>query len=114
MTADPNDIYMQRVVEQTKHRTEKAAMHKRLRDELDKGTPRAMRAIRHARYVLAAVSKFVPDACRDDAYEELLLGFFWQDLEIVEVPPERDIEMKAEIEAHKFTLPKMIIPLTEQ
>lgn len=93
---------------------ERERMLSRLRDEMRQGTPRFMRATSHARSMLHTVTKFIAEANYEDAYEEFLLAFFWGDFEVVQVPPERDIEMKAKIEAHKFTLPKIIIPLTDE
>ena len=67
----------------------------RMREESEKFTPRYQRARHHAHAMLAVVVNFVPDACREGAFEELMLTFFASDFEIVTVPPTRDAERAA-------------------
>lgn len=60
------------------------------------GTQRYVRAKRIAAHVLALTERYIPDACRDAAYEEVLLRAFEADVEIVRVTPERDAMEAAE------------------
>ena len=72
---------------------------------------RCMRAYHFANQMLALMRDFVPDACRDAAFEELAVNAYGSDLEIVQVPPERDATAAAELRRLKVTLsPTMIIP----
>jgi hypothetical protein len=88
---------------------ERDRMYTRMRDEMQDGTTRAERARHHANSMLHTVSKFIPDACREDAYEELLLSFFWGDFEIVRVPPERDAQAAAELKRMATTIPEYFV-----
>jgi hypothetical protein len=94
-------------IERAKERgaVERDLTRSRMVDEMRNGTPRAQRATHHARSMFHTVSKFVPEACREDAYDELLLSFFWGNFEIVQVPPDRDRQEAASIRASMMELP---------
>ena len=87
----------------------------KLQEELDHGTPRARRAQQFARQVMALVQDFIPRdrECLRRLDEKLMLDAFRADVEITNVPPERDIEQKAALRAAEVSLmPRMIIPIT--
>lgn len=86
-------------------RAERDRMRTRMESEMRDGTPRAQRATHHARSMFHTVSQFIPDACRQDAHDALLLAFFWGDFEIVQVPPDRDAKAAASIRASMMELP---------
>lgn len=74
-------------------------------------SPRAMRARLFASQVLGMVSRFTPEACRDDVFREVALCAYDGDWEITQVPPERDATAAAELRRMQVTLsPTMIIP----
>lgn len=85
-----------------KDRDDRARMYTRLMDEIHAWTPRAQRARHHANSMLAIVSKFIPEACREDAYDEFMLSFFWGDFEIVQVPPDRDAKAASDLKAARM------------
>lgn len=85
-------------------RAERLRWKTQLRLETDQWTGRAARAHHHAKMMMATLDKFIADACRDAAFEELLLSFFTSDTEIVRVPPERDAEHAAALKAAALTL----------
>lgn len=87
----------------------------RLIDELDRGTPRALRARRFANQVMALVQDFIPRDrdCLRRLDDKLTLEAFAADVEIVNVPPERDLDLKAALRTAEVSLsPKMVIPIT--
>lgn len=86
-------------------RAERDRMRTRMESEMREGTPRAQRATHHARSMFHTVSKFIPDACRQEAHDAFLLAFFWGDFEIVQVPPDRDAKAAARITASMMELP---------
>lgn len=107
-----NDIYMERQIAAARDEAERAAMRQRLKRELDEWTPRARRAHHHGNMMLAVFSKFIPEACRPEAFEEVMLNFFAQDYEVVPVPPERDAEAAAKLRVAMTTVsPKLIVPV---
>ena len=113
--ADASELYMRRHAERMQAEAERAKMRGRLRAELDKGTPRAMRARLHGNMALAIFTKFIPDACRAEAFEEAMLNFFAQDYEIVLVPPERDVQAAIELRKAMTTItPTLIFPRDDQ
>lgn len=79
-TAD--DIYAQRKAERAAELDRRREMENRLHDEYLKGTPRARRAGYFAKQVLSIVDKFVPEACRDAAHEEIMLNEFCSTLRL--------------------------------
>lgn len=107
---DSHTLYMQREASRAQAQMERADMLKRLHDEMDKQTPRARRARHHANVVLAIFDKYVPEACRADAFECAMLNFFAQDFDIVPVPPERDAEAALKLRVAMTTIsPKPVI-----
>ncbi len=89
------------------------ATRDQLRKELDDDTPRARRAQQFARQVMALVQDFIPRdrECLRLLDETLMIDAFRADVEIVNVPPERDLERKAALRAAEVAMmPTMIIP----
>lgn len=73
-------------------------------------SPRAMRARRFAYQIMGMLKKHIPEACHDDAITELMVNAYGHDIEIAQVPPERDAEAAAALGAAEVTLaPKMVI-----
>lgn len=60
---------------------------------------RYRRACQFGHQVLSMLQKFIPEACVDDALEELMTTAYGHDVEIRSVPPERDAERAAAIKA---------------
>jgi hypothetical protein len=108
-----DDIYAQRIHERNELRDKRREAERQLHDEYMAGTPRSMRASQFANQVLALLDKFIPEACRREAHDELVLNAFQMDVEIVPVPPERDAQAAAELKRVSITLPQYIIPKTE-
>ena len=107
---DSHALFMQREAARAQAKIERAELRKRLKEELDKWTPRARRAHQHGNMVLAIFDKFIPEACRPEAFEEAMLSFFAQDYEIVPVPPERDAEAALKLrEAMTTAIPKIVM-----
>ena len=86
----------------------------RLMREMRDGTPRFQRAERFARQVMHLMGEFIPSdrECLRRIDEALLLDAFRADIEIVNVPPERDADMAAKLKAAAVTLQPMIVPKT--
>lgn len=59
---------------------------------------RCRRARHFASQVMAMLHKFVPEACVDEAFEELMVTAYGHDVEIVQVPLERDAQNAARME----------------
>ena len=80
--------------------------------ELQEMTPRARRAQQFARQVMALVQDFIPRdrECLRRLDEKLMIDAFRADVEIVNVPPERDAERKVALRAADALMPTMIIP----
>lgn len=95
-TAD--DILAQRINERAERRQRREELEKLLHDEAMKGSPRYMRAMQFSLKVMAMLNKFVPDACMKEAHEELMLNAIGLDVEIVQVPLERDAQNAARME----------------
>lgn len=73
-------------------------------------SPRSMRARQFAYQVFGMIEKFVPEACRDDVIEELMINAYGNDIEITQVTSERDVERAAALKAAEVALmPKFII-----
>lgn len=83
-----------------------------LRTDLNSMMPsqRYHRARHFAYSVQSMIDKFVPEACTQDAIEELMVYAYGHDIEIVQVPPERDAAVAAALKAAEVTLPKYITP----
>ena len=60
---------------------------------------RVPRARQFASQVMAMMQKFIPEACVDQAYEELMITAYGHDVEIVQVPPDRDAMKKVMLDA---------------
>ncbi len=60
---------------------------------------RCARARQFAYQVQDMLNKFIPDACREDAITELMVMAYGHDIEITQVPPERDTLAKAALDA---------------
>lgn len=101
-----DDIVAQRAVERAERRKKREDLEKLLHD---------MRAQQFSRQV-ALLSKFVPDACMDDAHEELMLNAIGIDVEIiVQVPPDRDAQDAERMKQAMMRAPApVIVPKTEQ
>lgn len=108
-TADDN--YLQRIRERDERREQRRDTEKRLHDEYLAGSPRSTRAMQFGNQMLALLGNFIPDACRSEAYDELVLQAFQMDVEITPVPPDRDVKAKSALDLLKVELPQMIIPI---
>lgn len=74
-------------------------------------SPRAQRSRQFAYQIMGLVKDFVPDACREAALLEISLSAYDMDVEIVQVPPERDTELKAAFKAAEVAMmPRTITP----
>lgn len=72
-------------------------------------SPRATRARYFAYQIMSMLSKHIPEACHNEALTELMVNAYGHDLEIAQVPPERDAERAASLKAAEVTLaPKFI------
>lgn len=72
-------------------------------------SPRATRARHFAYQIMGMLSKHIPEACHDDALTELMVNAYGHDIEIAQVPSERDAEAAATLRAAEVTLaPKFI------
>lgn len=67
-------------------------------------TPRAVRARHFAFQIISLLSKHIPEACHDEAIQELMVNAYGHDWEIVSVPPERDAEYEAALKAAEVGL----------
>ena len=105
-----SDIYLQRIRERDERREQRRETEKRIHDEYLAGTPRSMRAAQFANQVLGLLGKFIPDACRSEAYDELVLQAFQMDVEITPVSPDRDAKAKAALDLAMLAPPRMIVP----
>lgn len=73
-------------------------------------TPRAVRARHFAFQIIGLLSKHIPEACQDEAIQELMVNAYGHDWEIVSVPPERDAEREAALKAAEAMLmPTLIV-----
>ncbi len=81
------------------------------REDFNSSRPsqRCMRAHRFANQVLAMMHAFIPDACRDAAFEELALNAYGSDFELAQVPPSRDAETAEALRKAAVTLMPQII-----
>lgn len=72
-----------------------------LRDDMNSPMPsqRAARARRFAHQIMHLLRRHVPEACESEALEELMIHAYGNDIEIVEVPPDRDALAKAALDA---------------
>lgn len=82
-----------------------------LSDDLSRRMPtqRALRARHFASQIVGMLSKFIPEACVDEAVHELMVNAYGHDLEIAQVPPERDAEREAALRAAELMPPGPII-----
>lgn len=60
---------------------------------------RVIRARHFAYSVMSMVRQYVPEACESEMLEELMINAYGHDIEIAQVPPERDVIKKAAIDA---------------
>lgn len=84
----------------------------RMMREMRDYTPRYRRAELFTRQVMHLVGEFIPSdrECLRRIDEAILLDAFRADIEIVNVPPERDAEQAAALRASEVALtPKVII-----
>ncbi len=82
-----------------------------LRDDAESRmpSPRVARSRHFAFQIMGMLSKHIPEACHDDALTELMVNAYGHDIEIAQVPPERDAEREAALRAAEVTLaPKFI------
>lgn len=77
----------------------KRAAEKLLHDECLKGSPRYQRAMKFSHQIMALVRDYIPDACTEDALRDLALNAISLDVEIAQVPPEREVLAKAALDA---------------
>lgn len=88
--ADPNEIWQERIGRREKLREERRAHEKRLHDESLQGTPRYARAMQTANQIMSLMRDYIPEACVEKAYDEIVLNVFTQDCVLMAVPPEFD------------------------
>ena len=72
-------------------------------------SPRATRARHFAYQIMGMLSKHIPEACHDEALTELMVNAYGHDIEIAQVPPERDAEAAAALRVAEVTLAPKII-----
>lgn len=99
-----DDIYEARQMERRARAEKRRELEKLLHDEAVKGSRRYLRARQFSDQVLALVRDFIPEACWGEAHETVMRNAIGIDVEIVQVPPERDAEHDLALRAAEATL----------
>lgn len=98
-------------VERAARKAKRLELENLLHDECLKGSPRYQRARHFAHQIMSTLRDFVPDKLHEQALEELMLSAIGLDVEIVQVPPERDVQDAARMKAAMMHVAAPIIVL---
>ena len=109
-----DDIYAARQAERHARAARRMELEKLLHDEAVKGSRRYLRARQFSDHVLALVRDYIPEACWRDAHEAVMRNAIGIDVEIVQVPTERDAEHDLALRAAEATLRPATIIKTER
>lgn len=86
-------------VERAARKAKRLELEKLLHDECLKDSARYQRARHFAHQIMGTLRDFVPDKLHEQALEELMLSAIGLDVEIAQVPPDRDLMAKAAMDA---------------